>query len=150
VFDDGKIDFLGHGLGAELITRGCGEWLAANPGRRLGEVVLAAADIDTEVFTRSYAPRLSAAARRMTLYVVPDDTALAASRAVRAGPRVGATIVEIPGIDTIQVSDPNLGLMGHAYYATSSLVLRDLELLLRGITASERRLQRAGRHYTLR
>ncbi len=133
-----------------MAAKGCVEWLEAKPGRGIGQVILAAADIDADYFTHTLAPQLTAGTERITVYVAPDDKALAMAEQIHYGTRIGATVVEIPGVDTVEVSLTNEDLMQHSYYATSSFMLRDLALVLQGTTASERSLVRVGGHDMLK
>ena len=133
-----------------MAAEGCVEWLEAKPGRVIGQVVLAAADIDADYFMQALAPPLTAGAERITVYVAADDKALAVAGQLHNGTRIGATVVEIPGVDTVEVSLTNEDLMQHSYYATSSFMLRDLALVLQGTTASERSLVRVGGHDMLK
>ena len=87
-----------------MAAEGCVEWLEAKPGRVIGQVVLAAADIDADYFMQALAPPLTAGAERITVYVAADDKALAVAGQLHNGTRIGATVVEIPGVDTVEVS----------------------------------------------
>ena len=87
-----------------MAAKGCVEWLEAKPGRGIGQVILAAADIDADYFTHTLAPQLTAGTERITVYVAPDDKALAMAEQIHYGTRIGATVVEIPGVDTVEVS----------------------------------------------
>ena len=75
---------------------------------KLGQVVLAAPDVDAEEFTRMVA-RVLPAAKGMTLYVSSNDTAMIASRMLRndtyrAGDVAPDGPVVLPGVDTIDLS----------------------------------------------
>ncbi len=57
------------------------------------------------------------------------DEALALSKRVHGYPRAGESgeqLVVVPGVDTINVSAVNTGLIGHDYYTDSSGVIADL------------------------
>jgi esterase/lipase superfamily enzyme len=92
-------------------------------------VVLAAPDIDAEVFRRDLAPAITQIARRVTLYASSNDQALLASRTLHAYPRAGesgANLVVAPGIDTIDVSAVDTSLLGHSYYGDNNSIIADL------------------------
>jgi esterase/lipase superfamily enzyme len=92
-------------------------------------VVLAAPDVDADLFRRDFAPALVDLADQVTLYASSDDQALRASKAVHGYPRAGesgAAIVVVPGVETIDVSGIDLSLLGHSYYGDSESMLRDL------------------------
>lgn len=139
VYADKDINLLGHGLGAQLVAKGCANWLEAATGRHLGEIVLLAADIDEDVFRQMLAPQLTRGARNVTSYVSANDTALQTVKQFSGHRRIGAEAVEFPGIDTIELADPDPGIM-----------LRDLYQLLKGAPASERPLLRSGGHFILK
>ena len=109
-------------------------------GARFSQIILAAPDVDTDVFRR-----LSAAcnqvARRTTLYVSTRDRAIEASGWLHAFPRAGLVppVLVAPPIDTINVTNADLTLLGHGYVADSRDVLRDLHALITSDTPPEKR-----------
>jgi esterase/lipase superfamily enzyme len=96
-----------------------------------GQIVLAAPDVDQEVFAD-----LSAAyrklARRTTLYVSAKDRAVASSQLLHDAPRVGFTppVTVVPGIDTVEVTNVDVSLLGHGYFAEARDLLHDIHNLL--------------------
>ncbi|MEW4563256.1 alpha/beta hydrolase [Bremerella sp. JC770] len=97
------------------------------------EVILAAPDVDARVFQEKIAPSLTSMAHHVTLYASQNDVALMASRAVNGYPRagdVGANILILNGIDTIDVTQIDTSLMGHAYYGDNTTVISDIYALL--------------------
>jgi esterase/lipase superfamily enzyme len=97
------------------------------------QVVLAAPDIDADIFVRDIAPVLKNKAQSVTLYASSNDQALIASKLVHGYPRAGDSgelLVLIPGIDTIDVSEVDTSLLGHNYYGESDAILADICLLL--------------------
>lgn len=107
---------------------------------RFGQIILAAPDVDRELFA-SLASAYVTLAQRSTLYVSENDRAIDVSarlhRFARAGLAPPVTIV--PGIDTINVSKVNLGFLGHSYVAELRAVLGDIHELLMGNTPPARR-----------
>lgn len=97
------------------------------------EVILAAPDVDARVFQEKIAPNLTGLAQHVTLYASQNDVALMASRAVNGYPRagdVGANILILNGIDTIDVTKIDTSLMGHAYYGDNTTVISDIYALM--------------------
>lgn len=97
------------------------------------EVILAAPDVDARVFKEKIAPNLTGLAQHVTLYASQNDMALMASRAVNGYPRagdVGANILILNGIDTIDVTKIDTSLMGHAYYGDNTTVISDIYALM--------------------
>lgn len=98
------------------------------------EVILAAPDVDARVFTEEIAPKLTGLAQHVTLYASQNDLALKASRAVNGYPRagdVGANILILNGIDTIDVTKVDTSLLGHAYYGDNTSVISDIYALMK-------------------
>jgi hypothetical protein len=69
-----------------------------------------------------------------------------ASSAIHAFPRVGQGgphLVLIRGVDTIDASPIDLGLLGHGYFAENKQVIDDLFMLIRhGLSPDSRNLRR--------
>ena len=121
--------------------------------RELGEesalfnqIILAAPDIDAEIFCRDLAPALTRSSNRVTLYASSNDQALAASKKVHGYARAGDSgtgLVVLPGIETIDVSMLDTNLLGHSYYGSSNPILADIRQLI------EFALPAAQRHWLL-
>jgi esterase/lipase superfamily enzyme len=107
---------------------------------RFDQIILAAPDIDADVF-RELCKAYSAVSTRTTLYVCAKDRAIEASRWLHQYPRVGLTppICIVPGIDTINVTNADLTILGHGYVAEARDVLRDIHDLITHGTAPDRR-----------
>ncbi|MDZ4371373.1 MAG: alpha/beta hydrolase [Phenylobacterium sp.] len=107
---------------------------------RFGQIILAAPDVDIDVFM-NLAAAYTRLAARSTLYVSENDQAIGLSKVVHAYPRAGRAppVVVVPGIDTVNASRVNLGLIGHGYVAGVRPVLTDMfELIRRGTPPEER------------
>lgn len=139
---DAHMHFLVHSMGnralLRIVSRLVNNSLAGK--LRIGQILLAAPDVDTEVF-RALAPAYSEVADRTTLYVCANDKALLASEWVhnfgRAGLCPPPTIVS--GIDTVEVSELDLTLLGHGYYAQAHGVLHDMfTLITQGLSPDAR------------
>lgn len=156
-----NVYLIAHSMGNRGLTRAVGALMAKRPDLRdrLKEVILAAPDIDAEVFKRDIAPALAAAGRPITLYASADDLALAASRKVHQYPRAGDTKggpVLVPGIETIDATGMDTALLGHSYIAESNSVLADLHDLVRNNLRADQRSSLgavetpAGRYWTFK
>ncbi|MGE0761525.1 MAG: alpha/beta hydrolase, partial [Pirellulaceae bacterium] len=138
-----SIHLIAHSMGSRALTAALRE-LAAEAGSstRFKQVVLAAPDIDADVFRERIAPAMAAAAQQVTLYASSNDLALVASRVFNSGdPRAGDShrLLILPGIETVDVSDVDTSLLGHSYYGDNPTVLTDLrELLLNALPAAQR------------
>ncbi|MFM0174649.1 alpha/beta hydrolase [Paraburkholderia sediminicola] len=102
---------------------------------RLREVVLAAPDIDTDVFVHQIAPSLVAIGAPVTLYASSTDRALALSEMIHGGPRAGdagENLVLLNGIETIDVTNVDTDLTGHSYVGDRRSILSDLYYIIQG------------------
>lgn len=125
-----------HSMGNRLLV----EWLTSpaahgvldqGPGC-LGQVVFAAPDVDAGKFLRDV-PRFAGPSLRRTLYVSARDKALNASKTLAKNPRAGQAglgIVVAPGVDTVDASDLDTGLMSHSYVGDHRAVVSDLFYLI--------------------
>ena len=118
-----------------------GERLAARSSVPFGQVILAAPDVDRDLFQRLAAiyPRIST---RTTLYASPKDRAVGLSRWLHSYPRAGFTppITSVVGIDTIEVpSFDLLDLLGHGYFAEAEPLLYDIFDMMRHNAAPDAR-----------
>jgi esterase/lipase superfamily enzyme len=138
------INLVAHSMGNRALTAALKEIdvVATEQEQLFNQVILAAPDIDADVFKRQIAPAIVTKANHITLYASSKDLALVASRTFHNGdPRAGDAgddLVVVPGIDTIDVSSGDSSLIGHSYYGDSVSVLRDIEHLLHGNPASSR------------
>jgi esterase/lipase superfamily enzyme len=100
---------------------------AKNSKVPFGQIFLAAPDVDADLFRR-LAKSYADIGRRTTLYVSAKDQALKASGALSLYPRAGFVppITVIKGIDTIEVSDVDLSMLGHGYFAEARDLLQDM------------------------
>lgn len=107
---------------------------------RFGQVFLAAPDVDTQVF-QNLAAAYRQLCTRTTLYVTNNDRAIGLSQWLHRSPRVGLAppVAVVPGIDTIDASHINLGLIGHGYTVEMRPVLADIHRLIQRDTPPDRR-----------
>ena len=123
---------IGHSMGNRVLTRGLKALLDEDPGKRRAfkQIVLAAPDIDADVFRRDIAPGILGKGPRVTLYASSNDKALAASRTLHGGYRrlgeSGADIVVMRDLDTVDASRVSTEFLGHSYFGDSSTVMSDL------------------------
>jgi esterase/lipase superfamily enzyme len=128
------VHVIAHSMGNRGVLRAVNR-IAANARRRsgkpFGQIILAAADVDADTF-RMLSAAYGEVAKRTTLYVSKKDKAVEASFRLHAFPRVGLIppILVVPGIDTINVTNVDLSLMGHGYVADARDVLNDMHALI--------------------
>jgi esterase/lipase superfamily enzyme len=119
-------------MGNRVLTAGL---VALDPDEaaRLGQVVFAAPDVDAQVFVQ-LAAKFPARAAGRTLYASSNDLALRASQALAGYARAGQSgdgIVVVDGVDTIDASELDTGLMSHSYIGDRTSILSDLYYLIR-------------------
>jgi len=109
---------------------------------KLGEVVLASPDVDSDLFRRDYLPVLRELGVRVTLYATDSDVPLQASHAVNGVRRLGDAKSEIfidDGVETVVYSDVVTFLNSHDAHVEIGDVQADLHFLItEGLDANER------------
>jgi esterase/lipase superfamily enzyme len=132
----GRVHVLAHSMGSWLAMEALRENSIAgarNLGGRLGDVMLAAPDIDLNVF-RQQMSRLSGA--NVSIFVSANDRALnLSSRLAGARPRVGAMdprnsrereeLARL-GVKVYDLSSTSAGFIGHSLYGDVPLVVRTI------------------------
>jgi esterase/lipase superfamily enzyme len=115
------------------------------------ELLLAAPDINAELFRTTIAPKLAGMqGTQTTIYAASSDLALRASKVVHGFKRVGETVGGVfvyPGFDTIDASSAATAIrgFGHSYLMDSSPVLKDLKtIVLQKLAARQRGLSEMG------
>jgi esterase/lipase superfamily enzyme len=111
------------------------------------QIVLAAPDIDADVFREQLLPKLARHGRRTTLYCSKNDLALRVSYAFndmyRAGDSSRGPLVA-KDLDTVDASEIDTDLLGHSYYGDAVRLLDDVALIMKQNlppTAPDRRLR---------
>ncbi|MBO0765775.1 MAG: alpha/beta hydrolase [Hyphomicrobiaceae bacterium] len=148
----GEMYIIAHSMGSRIVS----EVLRARvergkPNTRISELLLAAPDINAEIFRTRIAPRLAEMqGTQTTVYASSSDLALIASKTVNGYQRVGETaggVFVYPGLETIDASKAALVMrdFGHSYLTDSAAVLRDIGSLLRlKLSAKARGLSQTG------
>ncbi len=129
-----KIHIIAHSMGNRGLLRAMQRILAqvkTGSDISFGQLFLAAPDVDPDIF-QELAQAYQNLAERTTLYISAKDKALATSGIIHDYPRVGffPPITVIDGIDTVEVSNIDLTLLGHGYFADARDLLQDMHDLL--------------------
>jgi esterase/lipase superfamily enzyme len=101
--------------------------------RKVSRVILAAPDVDVDIFNADYVPAATQYGFDTTLYVSSKDLMMRISEFWNIRPRVGgawATIYLNPRIDTIDVSDVDETTLGHSTIFESSRLANDMHYVL--------------------
>jgi esterase/lipase superfamily enzyme len=135
-----SIDIIAHSMGNRALLSAL-QLLGTSPAPQFDQVVLAAPDVASSLFTQLI-PTVQKHARRITLYASSKDQALLASARVNHYRRAGdsrGTLTIIPPVETIDASTVDTGFLGHSYFGDNNSVLSDLYYLLKdGFPASQR------------
>jgi len=135
---------IAHSMGNRGMTRALVSFAHNHPDHagRIRELVLAAPDIDTDVFVHQIAPNLVAIGAPVTLYASSTDRALTISELIHGGPRAGdagQNLVLLDGIETIDVTNVDTDLTGHSYVGDRRSILSDLYYIIQGDMRANKR-----------
>jgi esterase/lipase superfamily enzyme len=142
--DDKSICLLAHSMGNRELLGAFLDLMRDNPDlkKKFRVIILAAPDVDAEIFCRDIAKYLTDQQTLVTIYVSRRDKALKASKEVNGYVRAGDVNNEplvVKGIDTVDVTNIDTVPLGHSYFAHSRLVLSDINTILNeGISAKSR------------
>jgi esterase/lipase superfamily enzyme len=126
-----RIHVIAHSMGADATCRAIAE--LGERGKIFDQIILAAPDIDREVFRLQLAPRMTLAANRTTMYCSKNDMALIASNTFNDGPRAGDSskgVLVTKELDTVDASGIDTALLGHSYYGDCLPILNDVRKLV--------------------
>lgn len=145
------IYIVAHSMGTRVVSHALQHRAEkGKPNTQLRELLLAAPDINAELFRGVIAPKLAAMqGLRTTVYASSSDLALMASKVVHGYQRVGETnsgVFTYPGIETIDASSASSSsrALGHSYVVDTPSVIGDIKSIVlnrattkqRGLTAS--------------
>jgi esterase/lipase superfamily enzyme len=124
-----------HSMGNRALAKATASVIAARPelAGRIREVILAAPDIDADVFRQQLLPALAAVPNPLTLYASSTDSAMRASKAIHGYARAGDSgtgLVVAKGVETIDASGVDTGFIRHAYFAEQRSALSDMYYLV--------------------
>ncbi len=149
--DVGKVHVLAHSMGSWLAMEALREAaIAGHPDLdgHLGDIILAAPDIDQGVF-RQQVERLGPTAH-ISVFAATNDRALGLSGFLAERPRLGAIDSASPegraaleglGVHVIDLTRDSVGLTGHATYASVPDVIRGIGAEIGASRAGDRERQ---------
>jgi esterase/lipase superfamily enzyme len=146
------IYIVAHSMGNRIVSAALRNRVEQNkPTAHIRGLLLAAPDINAELFRTSIAPKIAALqGTQTTIYAASEDLALRASKIVHGFKRVGETdggVFVYPGFDTIDASSAAnvIRSFGHSYLMDSSPVLADIKsIILKKLAANQRGLSEVG------
>lgn len=130
-----KIHIIAHSMGNRALVGALERLVLRDPSAQeyLGQIVMAAPDVDSGELANRYMPTIIPKVERLTLYTSQNDKALLASAALHGATRAGyqpASELIFPGAETIDVSSIDTGLLGHSYYGEHPDLIMDLQALV--------------------
>lgn len=139
-----RIYLIGHSMGTRALTKAYASLISKRPElkKRFVEIILAAPDIDAEIFKRDIAPAILAGEGKVTLYANSDDIPLQASKTVHGSPRAGDSgngIVVVKGMESIDSTGMGTDFLSHSYPLQNRSILADMDLIFKnGLRANDR------------
>jgi esterase/lipase superfamily enzyme/predicted chitinase len=138
-----NVHLIAHSMGNRGLLRALSRIAARttnHTGKQFGQIILAAADLDVDLFRQNVAAYIDLS-QRTSVYVSSKDLAVESSYWLHHFPRVGITppTIVLDGVDTINVSNLDMSLLGHGYFAEARSVLSDLHDLIVNGSAPEMR-----------
>lgn len=127
--DIDEIHVIAHSMGTRVLTQALAQARDDGFDLKLNNVILAAPDIDADTFKEQILPKISGVATRLTMYASSGDTALKLSQKIHGNDRLGLGgpfLKSLEGMDTVNATDIDTSLIGHAYYGSHRLIVRDL------------------------
>jgi esterase/lipase superfamily enzyme len=127
-----RINIIAHSMGNRALADLIEKDSAALAGGRIGQIILAAPDMDKDRF-QEVAKLYPLISKRTTLYVSHRDLVVRISEFLHAGfARVGYAppVTTAAYMDTVDVTQIDLDGLGHGYIADAEPVLYDMKALL--------------------
>lgn len=134
---------IAHSMGNRVLTmalKEIGLAMQDNEGPLVKEIILAAPDIDKDIFKQA-AGAVMRTCGHATLYASNRDIALKASIAVNGFPRAGDAsdgVVIIGGMDSIDASVVGEDLLAHSYYGEANVLSDMHSIITRGDPPNKR------------
>lgn len=141
---DASIHIIGHSMGTRALTNALKELSYIYQGKHIFKnIILAAPDIDKDVFQVSFLPYITKTTDMITLYASSDDSALKLSNTLHSGERIGQggnDVFVYEGLDTIDASGIDTSMLGHSYFAQKEILMTDLkEVITKSLPPAKRK-----------
>jgi esterase/lipase superfamily enzyme len=144
---------IAHSMGSRIVSQVLKSRVERGKStRHLTELLMAAPDINADLFRTVIAPKLATIQEmKTTVYASSSDLALRASKVVHGFKRVGETdggVLVYQGLETVDATSAAFvtRAFGHSYLTDSATVLKDIQSILRQkLSAKQRGLAEAGK-----
>jgi esterase/lipase superfamily enzyme len=127
------VHIIGHSMGTRAVTNALKKISYIFRNKEVfTNVILAAPDIDRDVFEVNLLPYVKKTTKMLTLYASSDDSALQASKTLHNAPRLGQSddIFIYEGLNTIDATGIDTSALGHSYFAEKEVIVKDLKDLI--------------------
>ena len=130
-----NIHILAHSMGTRALANALKDISYIYDTPQFKNVILAAPDIDAEVFESNLYPKIIKTTEKITIYTSSNDKALELSHSVHNGKRLGeggeniSVFKDIVTIDASGVDTSFIGL-GHSYFSQKEILVNDLRALV--------------------
>jgi len=146
--DIDEVFVLAHSMGNRGVVNALVELVQNGGGKKVRELILAAPDINADVFNEQIAPVLAKHLVRTTVYASNRDRALWLSQNIGGYPRAGEVgadgfpaVRPLKNLDVCDSTIVDADFWGHSAYGASPTVLSDLwELMMNSKAAEGRRM----------
>jgi len=134
--DCDEIYIVAHSMGNRGLTKALNALTAEKPKliEKIKEIILAAPDIDADVFKRDIAPKMVSTGKPITMYVSSKDRALALSAGIHKNKRIGDSkdgVIFINGIEMIDASEMETDFFGHSYYGQHHILSDIYDIIIK-------------------
>lgn len=142
----GKLHIIAHSMGNVVL---CGALKKLNsegfyPNAAINRVILAAPDIDRDVFFMQIMPAIKTSPN-ITLYACDKDNALKVSKGIRSGyvrlGEGGSNLLITEGLDSVDASEVDMSMLGHTYFAETPSLLNEIHMVLENLPPGKRMLK---------
>lgn len=126
---DANIHILAHSMGTRALTNALKELSYLYDTPQFKNIILAAPDIDVEVFESNLYPHILKTAEKVTIYANSEDRALQISNELHDGRRLGEggeNISVFKDMVTIDATGIDTSMLAHSYFAEKELLVNDL------------------------
>jgi esterase/lipase superfamily enzyme len=130
-----NVYLIAHSMGTQALTASYISLISERPDlkNRIKEIILAAPDIDSDIFKRDIAPALIKYNEPVTVYASSKDKALLLSEMAHEAPRAGDAkhgLVLMDGIETIDASNVDTSFLGHSTFVDTRELLTDWNYII--------------------
>jgi len=128
-----NIHILAHSMGTRALTNALKDISFMYKSPQFKNIILAAPDIDAEVFESNLYPYVRKTTEKITLYASSEDSALEVSNTLHGGKRLGEggqNISVFEDMVTIDATGIDTSMLGHSYFAEKEILVNDLRLVV--------------------